>query len=110
MDWVAYDWLDLPSLTSVGTKYSSFQGGIHRFMGRVIFEGIIWSICFICLDIPNLTLANCHFGGRSFEYTDNIQATSIFYSLPFDGLDAVGLESYIQRERRRHEVFDNLHE
>ena len=65
--------LDLPSLTQIqGNSYN-----IHRYMGYVILESMIW-FDLIWLDIPNLTENNIHYGKDSFYFTADLQATSTF--------------------------------
>ena len=66
------DCLDLPSLTQIQGN----QDGIHAGMGYVILESIIW-FDLIWLDIPNLVENNIHYGKGSFEYTADLQTTSI---------------------------------
>ena len=84
--------LDLPSLTQIqGNK-----DDIHRFMGYVILESMIW-FDLIWLDIPNLTENNIHYGDRSFKYTADLQATSTFpFHFHFHVLDASALENVIR--------------
>ena len=91
------DCLDLPSLTQIQGN----QDEIHRFMGYVILESMIWFdlIWFdlIWLDIPNLTEDNIHYGRVSFYYTANLQATSTFpLHFHFHVLDARDLEKVIR--------------
>ena len=72
------DCLDLPSLTQIeGNQY-----GIHRNMGHVILESMIW-FDLIWLDIPNLTENNILYGLGPFEYTADLQATSTFPFMSF---------------------------
>ena len=86
------DCLDLPSLTQI-------QGNdvwIHRFMGYVILESIVW-FDLIWIDIPNLTENNIHYGKCSFEFTADLQSTSTFpfHLNSFSRLDADGLRDFI---------------
>ena len=91
------DCLDLPSLTQIqGNQY-----WIHYCMGYVKLESMIWFdlIWFdlIWLDIPNFTENNIHYGKDSFEYTADLQATSIFpFHFHFHVLDAPALEKVIR--------------
>ena len=93
------DCLDLPSLTQIQGN----QNDIHKYMGHVILESMIWFdlIWFdlIWLDIPNLTENNIHYGKYSFYYTADLQATSTFsFHFHFHILDAPALENYIRRK------------
>ena len=85
--------LDLPSLTQIQGN----QDNIHKYMGYVILESMIW-FDLIWLDIPNLTEDNIHYGEGSFEYTADLQATSTFpFHFHFHVLDASALENVIRR-------------
>ena len=86
--------LDLPSLTQIqGNCY-----WIHRFMGYVILESMIW-FDLIWIDIPNLTENNIHYGSNPFEFTADLQATSTFpFHFHVHVLDAHALENFIQRK------------
>ena len=85
------DCLDLPSLTQIQGN----QEFIHRYMGYVILESMIW---FDKLDIPNLTKNNIHYGDYSFRNTADLQATSTFpFHFHFHVLDADALENVIRR-------------
>ena len=85
--------LDLPSLTQIqGNRWD-----IHRYMGYVILESMIW-FDLIWLDIPNLTLNNIYYGEYAFRYTVDLQATSTFpFHFHFHVLDATALENVIRR-------------
>ena len=87
------DCLDLPSLTQIQGNQS---WNIHRYMGYVVLESMIW-FDLIWLDIPNLTEDNIHYGFESFEYTADLQATSTF-PLHFHShfVDAPALENVIR--------------
>ena len=89
------DCLDLPSLTQIqGNNYSS---EIHRFMGYVILESMIW-FDLIWIDIPNLTENNIHYGEDPFEHTVDLQAASIFpFHFHVHVLDAPALENFIRK-------------
>ena len=89
--------LDLPSLTQIQGNCES----IHRFMGYVILESMIW-FDLIWLDIPNLAEDKIHYGGGSFKYTADLQATSTFpfISILFSRLDASALENVIRKMSR----------
>ena len=67
------DCLDLPSLT----KIQGNRVNIHRNMGYVILESMIW-FDLIWIDIPNLTENNIHYGDYSFGFTADLQSTSTF--------------------------------
>ena len=91
------DCLDLPSLNQIQGN----QNSIHRFMGYVKLESMIWFdlIWFdlIWLDIPNLTENNIQYGEDSFYLTADLQATSTFpFHFHFHGLDAPALEKVIR--------------
>ena len=96
------DCLDLPSLTSI--QYKGDGGGIHKYMGYVILESMIWFdlIWFdlIWLDIPNLTQNNIHYGTRPFFFTANWHISSrvrwLFHSL----LDSTSLNKVIEETSR----------
>ena len=88
--------LDLPSLTHILGGF----GGIHRCMGYVILESMIW-FDLIWLDIPNLTENNIHCEEDSFGYTADLQATSTFpFHFHFHVLDASALEKVIREMSR----------
>ena len=88
------DCLDLPSLTEIQGN----RGGIHRYMGYVILESMIW-FNLIWIDIPNLTENNIQYGEKSFEYTAELRAISTFpFHFHFHVLDAPALEKYIRQQ------------
>ena len=90
------DCLDLPSLTQI-KGYGDFTKGIHRYMGYVILESMIW-FDLIWLDIPNLKKDIIHYGDYSFKYTADLQSTSTFpFHFHFHVLDASALEKVIRR-------------
>ena len=89
--------LDLPSLTQIQGN----QDYIHRYMGYVILESMIW-FDLIWLDIPNLTKNNIHYGRDSFSFTADLQATSTFpFHFHFHVLDAPALEKFIRGMPKR---------
>ena len=84
--------LDLPSLTKIEGK----EGSIHRYMGYVILESMIW-FDLIWIDIPNLTDNNIHYGQYSLWNIADLQATSTFpFHFHFHVLDANALENVIR--------------
>ena len=96
--------LDLPSLIQV-------QGNgwcIHRFMGYVILESMIW-FDLIWIDIPKLTEYIVYYGYKSFEFTADLQTTSTFpfHSFHFHILDAHALEKVIREMPKKWDVIDS---
>ena len=88
------DCLDLPSLTHIQGNGRDY---IHKYMGYVILESMIW-FDLIWLDIPNLTENNIHYGYSSFHFTADLQATSTFpFHFHFHVWDAPALEKYIRK-------------
>ena len=69
------DCLDLPSLTTILCEGRNVC--VHNRMGYVILESMIWCDL-IWFDVPNLTKDKIHYGGYSFQFTADLQATSTF--------------------------------